>query len=230
MLFFRKLFGIWSVCDSSFINKQCFTDLNHKGHDRSTQLFVYSLGNSHSIRNNKQSLQGALSSLWPLVGPPHSVEVEVVLGCLSREGRVLCVTVLFGISPKLTIQQAGFRVTWWAIQCGLPDCHKWVLRFHMIFFCRYFPPDNGLISNKCIQTNYSWYLNNIGLNCGGPFIAINTCSVYGPQSGIWGYGGLYCFIQQTWTSPNFSNLGNSVTSLLWILRDNLSFGGVKSYI
>lgn len=77
----------------SFINdhqKAYSLNLNHKKIIETLLIIGLFIGNSHSVRNNKQS-EGGLSFLWLLVGHLLWVEVAVILSCLSNIVKILWV-------------------------------------------------------------------------------------------------------------------------------------------
>ena len=90
---------------------------------------------------------------------------------------------------------------------------------------------------KYVSTKYSWFLNNIGLNCLGllicRFYSINTCtwSAFGSLWMQWADCVLWytAFYVGSWASVNFCIHRGPGTNPPWIPRNNLSFRGVKSY-
>lgn len=73
--------------------------------------------------------------------------------------------------------------------------------------------------------------NNTGLNCTGaligPFLSLNTCTVF-DSSDVEGWlHALYHFIQGTWVSADFGVQGGPGTNPPRIPRDNLSVGQSK---
>lgn len=89
------------------------------------------------------------------------------------------------------------------------------------------------------KSHYSWPLNNKGLNWAAPlirrFFSVNACIVFDLQLGVYGCGGhtLYidrCFLYKGLEqSKHLGTHGGLDTNTLRILKDNLSFWGVKSY-